>query len=126
MESNQERENEGEIIKEERNNSFHKVIVDRRGRCTPRLVCCSDDVFITMNTGTGEKDLHIIERRPGGTGQGDDLLRITSGWPDIDRDGEYKERIREMTHDLKMSMHQIRRIVSIRKKNRLSEFETGK
>ena len=104
---------------------FHKVIVDRRGRCTPRLVCCSDDVFTAMNTGTGEKDLHIIERRPGGTGQGDDLLRITSGWPDIDRDGEYKERIREMTHDLKMSMHQIRRIVSICKKDRLSEFETG-
>ena len=117
---------EGEIMKEERNNSFRKVTVDRRGRCTPRLVCCSDDVFITMNTGTGEKDLHIIERESGGFGQGDCLLRNTRGWPDIDRDGEYREEIKEMTHDLTMTMHQVRNIVSIRKKVRLSAFETGK
>ena len=49
---------------------------------------------------------------------------VAGGWPDIDREGEYKEQINEMKHDLKMGMHLVRNIVLIRKKKSTLNFET--
>ena len=85
------------IKRTDRNTSFKKVVLDRRRLTVPLLVCCSDDVILTSDTGTGMKDFHVVAR---GTsckfGLGDDLLRCGLSWPDIDREGIYKEKIEEL------------------------------
>ena len=85
---------------DDRNISFQKVVLDRRGRCVPTLVCISNDVILIMNTGTFEKDILFLERRSTGTRHGDDLKRSCTLWPDIDRGGEYKDSIDELENDL--------------------------
>ena len=40
-----------------RNKSFQRVVIDRRGQSVPTLVCFSNDVILTVNTGTWDKDM---------------------------------------------------------------------
>ena len=100
------------IQKKDRNKSFRKIVIDRRGRGVPRLLCLSNDVILTINTGTGEKDFHIIERRSTGTCQGDDLYDCCLDWPDIDRGGYYKDTIDELKSDLNWAMMITRNLMS--------------
>ena len=94
-----------DLIKQKgRNKVFRKVVIDRRGRGVPSLVCFSNDVILTFNTGTGVKDFHIIERRSAGTCHGDDLYKYCMEWPDIDRGGIYKDTIEELNNDLLWAM----------------------
>ena len=95
----------------DRNNCFNKVVIDRRGQCVPQIVCCSDDIILTMNTGTGEKDFFLRERRSTGESEGDALNRICSPWPDIDRNGTYKDDIDELNNDLEWIMDIARSIL---------------
>ena len=80
-------------------------MIDRRGRDPERLICRSDDVILTYRTDNGQKDFHVIER------YGDDLARCCAVWPDIDREGAYKNRIEEMRDDLVRSMAIARSII---------------
>ena len=47
---------------EQRNKTFRNIVLDRRGNRVPKLVCCSDDTVLTLDTGTWETDFHIRER----------------------------------------------------------------
>ena len=88
----------------DRNKCFKKIVIDRRGQCVSQIVCCSDDVVLTMNTGTGEKDFFLRERRSTGESEGDALNSVCSPWPDIDRNGTYKDDIDELNYDLERIM----------------------
>ena len=107
----------GHLARKDRNNAFEKVVIDRRvtfGRGfsgAERVVCKANDVVLTYDTGNGSLDFHIIERRliPGA---GDDFSRCCMMWPGIDRGGVYKDRIDQMTYDLKRSMVLVRGLLS--------------
>ena len=101
-----------EMKEKDRNTSFRKVVIDRRGYRVPRVVCCSDNVVLTCDTVTGELDFHIIERKPTISCHGDDLARCCREWPDIDRGGEYKKCIEEMTDNLKRGMVLVRHLLA--------------
>ena len=88
----------------DRNEKFQRVVVDRRGKSAPTLICFSNDVILTMDMGTYEKDFHIMERRSAGTGTGDTLHSSCILWPDIDRGGDYKDYINELKGDLAWAM----------------------
>ena len=45
----------------DRNNSFNRVVLDRRGRGAPKLVGASHDVVFTCDTGTEEIDIYFKE-----------------------------------------------------------------
>ena len=96
----------------DRNKKFDKVVVDRRGKNAPTLVCFSSDVILTLNMGTYEKDFHIIERRSAGTGTGDALHGSCILWPDIDRGGDYKDYIDELKGDLPWAMEITRNLLA--------------
>ena len=91
-----------------RNKSFQRVVIDRRGQSVPTLVCFSNDVILTVNTGTWDKDIFIIERRSTGTGDGDKLHRDCLLWPDVDRGGVYKDIIDHFENDLPWIMDIVR------------------
>ena len=78
---------------EQRNKAFVNIVLDRRGNKVPKLVCCSDDTVLTLDTGTGEVDFHIRERQDHYHNIGDDLSKCGKQWPQIDRQGRpiYKE-----------------------------------
>ena len=95
-----------------RNKWFHRVVVDRRGKSAPTLICFSNDVILTLNMGTYQKDFHIIERRSAGTGPGDALHGSCILWPDIDRGGDYKDYIDELKGDLPWAMEITRNLLS--------------
>lgn len=84
------------VKRTDRNTSFQKVLLDRRGLTVPLLVCCSDDVILTCDTGTGRKAFHMVTRESYTFGLGDDLMRCGLSWQDIDRGGVYKEKIEEL------------------------------
>ena len=96
------------ILKENRNKEFKKIVIDRRGRGVPRLVCFSTDTVLICDTGTLERDFYIMkgplagDRRPG-----DDLADCCKAWPDIDRGGEYKEMIDALKTELPLYMYHI-------------------
>ena len=91
-----------------RNKSFQRVVIDRRGQSVPTLVCFSSDVILTVNTGTGDKDIFILERRSTGTGEGDKLHRACLLWPNVDRGGVYKDSIDDFENDLPWIMDIVR------------------
>ena len=94
----------------ERNKSFKKVVIDRRGKHFKKIVCFSNDVVLTMDIDTYEKDFHFIERRSEGWGfgEGDRLYSSCVFWPDVDRGGEYKADIDELNGDLIYIMDMVR------------------
>ena len=104
-----------------RNKSFSKVVIDRRGIRPERVVCLSEDVVLTFDTASGQRDFHVIERTDPSYGMthGDHLDRICRRWPDIDRGGIYKECIEQMTADLKRSMVLVRHMILGQEKRRL-------
>ena len=95
----------------DRNERFQRVVVDRRGKSAPTLICFSNDVILTMDMGTYEKDFHIMERRSAGTGTGDTLHSSCILWPDIDRGGDYKDYIDELKGDLAWAMEITRNLL---------------
>ena len=100
------------LIKDKtRNKSFQRVVIDKRGRGVPTLVCFTNDVILTMNIGTGEKDIHVVERQSTGTGRGDDLQRACTLWPDVARRGEYKDSIDDMERELPCIMDIVREVL---------------
>ena len=99
----------------DRNERFQRVVVDRRGKSAPTLICFSNDVILTMDMGTYEKDFHIMERRSAGTGTGDTLHSSCILWPDIDRGGDYKDYIDELKGDLAWAMEITRNLLPERK-----------
>ena len=96
-----------QLKRENRNNAFNSIVLDRRGRCVPTLLCRSCDVIVTCNTGTGETDfLPYIEVEHGYNGE-----RLFREWPQIDEGGEYKELIDGIKIQLKKVMAQVRDLV---------------
>ena len=91
-----------------RNNTFKKVVLDRRYRPVPRLLLRSCDLTITCDTGTGETFYFPdnLERRNFYAGE-----REFREWPAIDQEGEYKDLIgRAMSH-MQRVMSQVRELI---------------
>ena len=78
-----------------RNDTFWKIALDRRGPGVPRLLCNSDDLLFTCDTGTGEIDFFIKWDQ---TEEVLDLKRCVDDWPSIDRGGTYSKWI-EVAND---------------------------
>ena len=91
-----------------RNNTFTNIVIDRRGNGMPKLVCCSEDIVLTSDTGTGEVDCHIKERQDNCHSIGDELSECSKLWPQVDREGIYKEKIKQLSADLRIAMDIIR------------------
>ena len=94
----------------DRNNTFHRIVLDRRGLGAPKLVGASDDVVLTCDTGTGQIDIHFREYNEDSYNIGDDLRKFSRAWPQLDREGVYKRQIREMSDSLTKSMKLVRKI----------------
>ena len=92
----------------QRNQSFTNIVLDRRGNRVPKLVCSSDDTVMTFDTGTGDLDFHIKERQDHYYNIGDDLAKCSKQWPQIDRQGIYKQTIERMNVDLTIAMGIVR------------------
>ena len=109
------------IMKENRNTDFKKVVLDRRGRGVPRLVCFSTDLVLICDTGTLERYFYIMKIPCGAgfRGHGDELAECCKTWPDIDRGGEYKQMIDALKTELPMYMDHIRCVFTER-------YERGK
>ena len=71
-------------------------------------MCCSDDTVLTLDTGTGEIDFHIRERQDHYHNVGDELAKCGKQWPQIDRQGIYKELIQQLSEDLTIAMEIVR------------------
>ena len=84
----------------------------------PKLVCCSEDTVITLDTGTGEVDFHIRERKDYCFNIGDDLARCAKQWPQTDREGIYKDTIKKLSTDLITAMGIVRTTASEVENNR--------
>merc|ERR1712240_497566 len=95
---------------EQRNNSFVNIVIDRRGQRVPKLVCCSDDVILTLDTGGGNVECHIREYRDYFT-VADDLAGCGAQWPQIDRGGIYKDGIQKLNADLDIVMDFLRKTI---------------
>ena len=67
--------------------AFVNIVLDRRGNRVPKLVCCSEDTVVTQDTGTGEVNFYIRERKNHCYNIGDDLARCAKQWPQTDREG---------------------------------------
>ena len=96
--------------RKDRNNTFNNIVLDRRGKGVPRLLCCTDDVVLTYDTGTGEKDLHFREYLPS-YNIGDDLAKCGRQWPQVDRGGIYRDQIHELHAKLTKVMALIRPLI---------------
>ena len=97
-----------------KNRTFNKIVIDRQGRGVPRVLCRSDDVIVSCDTGTGEVDFHLITKntlRLGPTGEikfGDNRERWCREWPGVDRGGTYKQWIDEAEVALTKCMGRVR------------------
>ena len=92
----------------QRNNAFVNVVLDRRGNRVPRLVCCTEDTVLTLDTGTDEVDFHIRERKDYCFNIGDDLTRCAKQWPQTDREGIFKDKIQKLSTALIIAMGIVR------------------
>ena len=81
-------------------------------------MCCSEDTVITLDTGTGEIDFHIRERKDYCYNIGDDLARCAKQWPQTDREGIYKDTIKKLSTDLITAMGIVRTTASEVENNR--------
>ena len=101
------------LKRKRRNQSFSSFAID--GRSPKRVVCYSEDVVMTHETGSGQRDFHIIERRSTrfGISIGDDLdrSRRLRKLIDIDRGGIYEEVIEKLAVDLERSMALVREML---------------
>ena len=52
------------LRRKDRNIEVDIVVVDRRGRGVPTLLCRSDNVVVSCHTGTGEMDFVVVKRLP--------------------------------------------------------------
>ena len=98
---------------ENRNNSFKNIVLDRRGKEVPRLVCCSDDIVVTLDTGGLRViNFHIKDYMQASFSNiGNDLAMCGKHWPQIDREGVYKDAIQLLEDDLVTIMDFIRKTV---------------
>ena len=92
-----------------RNKTFKKIVLDRRGRGVPKLVCLSDDVLLTCDTGTQKKDMHLLGDE---TFVVSDLLGCVTAWPRIDQEGTYRELIETLELALEQWMSLVREMVN--------------
>ena len=80
------------LKRKRRNQSFSSFAIDERGTCPKRAFGFSEDVVMTYDTGSGQRDFHIMERRSTrfGTSIGDefDRSRRLGKFTDIDRGGD--------------------------------------
>ena len=87
---------------EERNNTFEKVMIDRRGR-VPKLMCVTTDLIATCELGSSETNFQLRDA--------EDIypyLPFWYHWPEISREGNYKDMIDKMMIEMKELLSQIR------------------
>ena len=85
------------------NQTFDNVVLDRRGRCAPKLLCRSDNVVVCCDTGTGELDFLLMKNACSVDGE-----TFWTEWPSIDQWGTYKKLIDKCRIGLNDIMAQIR------------------
>ena len=93
------------LTDEQRYRRFVNIVLDRRGNRVPKLVCSSDDIILTYDTGTKRFDNLYVKNC---SAKGNDLAVCAKQWPQIDREGIYKEEIKEMISNLKLAKNLIR------------------
>ena len=96
---------------ENRNTKINTVVLDRRGSGTPRLVCCSEDVVLTYDTGSKHKDFLLRDWSTKYRTIADDLVRCGREWPQINRNGVYRHIIEELTDDFTRAVDIVRKIL---------------
>ena len=84
-----------------RNLAFKKIVLDRRGQRVPKLLCLSDDVLLTCDTGRGETDFFLAN---GQSAEILDLVKCVDSWPAIDPGGTYSMWVEKMNVVLKKCM----------------------
>ena len=95
---------------ETRNERFTKITLDRRGPGVPRVLCRTDDLIFTCDTGTGEIDFFVYWDFDD-SAHVSDLKRCVINWPGIDRGGTYSSWIRKLDDTLTMCAPLIREMV---------------
>ena len=96
--------NQDLLRQEDRNNSFNRVVFDRRCREAPYLLCCSNDVMATIDIESGQTN--FLLRDPGKM-----HLDFWHFWPDIDRDGPYKDMIAKTRIEMREILKRIREMI---------------
>ena len=92
---------------ETRNKRFSKITLDRRGPGVPRVLCRTEDLIFTCDTGTGEIDF-FVKWDYDHSAEVLDLQRCLDKWPDIDRGGTYSKWIEKLDDTLKICAPLIR------------------
>ena len=89
---------------EDRNVSFDRVVLDRRGWEAPRLLCSTQDLIVTCNIDTGKTNFEL--RDPA-----DIHLPFWYFWPDIDQNRSWKETIDGIRMDMNKVLNRIRQLL---------------
>ena len=92
------------LRQEDRNNIFNRIVLDRRCREAPSLVCISHDVIVTCYIETGETNFEL--RDPG-----DYCLGFWYFWPEIDRGGYHKENIDRTWIEMEKVWNRVRKMI---------------
>ena len=95
------------LKQKQRNGTFDKVVLDRRGPGVPRLLCRTHDILMTCDTGTRVADFLFIHESTGAC----ELAKCVEEWPEIDRGGTYKKLIEKMNDALSKCMTLVREMI---------------